>query len=384
MSNYTFSYWEKTSLLARADYLVIGAGLTGLQTALAIKKQAPTADIVVLERGPFSRGASTRNAGFSCFGSPTELLEDLESTPAETVWTTVASRYAGTQRLAENYGPLVDYQQQGGYEVFYDAAQYERVLSELPMLNEALEAITGQRDVWHPVATAAGIAADVKLLHNRLEGQLHPGLLVQHLERLCHQAGIRLLFGVEVLGVQETETSVDIQLSAGSFAASQVIFTTNAFTPALLPGLDIVPARNQVLITRPIPGLQLRGCFHRERGYVYFRNVGKDRLLIGGARHLAKAEENTEQFGENPYLIEALLADLRRSSVYKIEQSHIETSWSGIIAQGKEKSPILQRISPRQVVAARLAGMGVALSAEIGERAAALVVEQKQGMPCLY
>ncbi len=384
MSNFTFSYWEKTSLLARADYGILGAGLTGLQTALAIKKLAPTADIVVLERGPFSRGASTRNAGFSCFGSPTELLEDLESTPADSVWATVASRYAGTQRLAENYGSSVDYQQHGGYEVFYDAAHYERVLAELPMLNQALEAITGQPNVWHPVATAAGIAPNVKLLHNPLEGQLHPGLLVQHLERLCHQAGIRLLFGAEVLGVEEAEDKLAIQLAAGNFAVSQVIFTTNAFTPALLPHLDIVPARNQVLITRPIPGLQVRGCFHRERGYVYFRNVGKDRLLIGGARHLAKEEENTEQFGENRYLIQALLEDLRRSSVYKIEQSHIETSWSGIIAQGREKSPIVQRISPRQVVAARLAGMGVALSADIAERAAALVVGQRQGMPCLY
>lgn len=374
MADYTCSYWEQTSLLAAADYCVIGAGLTGLQTALAIKKQLPAATVLVIERGPFSQGASTRNAGFSCFGSPTELLEDLSSSSAAAVWDTVARRYEGTQRLAQQHGAAVDFQQLGGYEIFYDQAAYTAVLDQLPALNQELARITGQHNVWAAVDSAPGVAANTWLLYNRLEGQLHPGLLVQRLEQQCHAAGIRLLFGLKVEQVIEEAQGLQLRLPIGRLQVGQLVYSTNAFTPHLLPHLDIVPARNQVLLTHPIPNMQLRGCFHRERGYIYFRNVGNDRLLIGGARHLDKDRESTDQFGENTFLVNHLLADLRRGSAYPVAQVDIAYSWSGIIAQGSSKAPIVERISPRQVVAARLAGMGVALSAAIGEQAAVLAV----------
>ncbi len=379
MADFTCSYWEQTTLLAAVDYCVIGAGLTGLQTALAIKKQAPAAQVLVIERGPFSRGASTRNAGFSCFGSPTELLEDLASSPAVEVWDTVAKRYEGTRQLAREHGAAVDYQSLGGYEIFYDRAAYLAVLDQLPALNQELARITGQQAVWVAVADAPGVAPNTWLLYNRLEGQLHPGLLVQRLQEQCQAAGVRFLFGLQLEQVTEAAQHLHLRLQAGglrvgALQAGQLIYSTNAFTPHLLPQLDIVPARNQVLLTHPIPNMQLRGCFHRERGYIYFRNVGKDRLLIGGARHLDKDRESTDQFGENTFLIDQLLADLRRGSAYPVAQADIAYSWSGIIAQGSSKAPIVERISPRQVVAARLAGMGVALSAAIGERAAALSV----------
>lgn len=71
------SYWEQKSLIGNPDVAVIGAGITGLNAAIRLKQLDPALDVLVLERGALPEGASTRNAGFACFGSPSELLADL-------------------------------------------------------------------------------------------------------------------------------------------------------------------------------------------------------------------------------------------------------------------------------------------------------------------
>ena len=70
-----------------------------------------------------------------------------------------------------------------------------------------------------------------------------------------------------------------------SIFCNSLIVCTNAFTKQLIPELDVIPFRNQVLITKKIQDLKLKGCFHYNKGYVYFRNVG-NRILLGGFRNL--------------------------------------------------------------------------------------------------
>ena len=53
------SFWERESFLAY-DYLVVGAGITGLSTAATLLEQAPGTRVAVLERGLLPAGASTR------------------------------------------------------------------------------------------------------------------------------------------------------------------------------------------------------------------------------------------------------------------------------------------------------------------------------------
>ena len=59
------SIWEKESLLSY-DAIVVGAGITGLSTAASLKELSPQLNILVLEKGTFPAGASTRNAGCAC------------------------------------------------------------------------------------------------------------------------------------------------------------------------------------------------------------------------------------------------------------------------------------------------------------------------------
>ena len=69
-----WSYWEKSVFGGHRDVVIIGAGITGLNAALNLKIAKPKLKITVLEKGVIPSGASTKNAGFACFGSISEIL----------------------------------------------------------------------------------------------------------------------------------------------------------------------------------------------------------------------------------------------------------------------------------------------------------------------
>ena len=73
------SYWEIKSWLNNIDYTIVGSGIVGLNCALRLKEIFPKSKILILEKGSLPSGASTKNAGFACFGSITEIIDDLQN-----------------------------------------------------------------------------------------------------------------------------------------------------------------------------------------------------------------------------------------------------------------------------------------------------------------
>lgn len=98
-----FSYWEKQSLLS-FDVIIIGGGITGLSTAISLREKDARLKIAVLERGIIPAGASTRNAGFACIGSFTEILDDLENIPEARVLQLIKMRLDGLKLLRKRLG----------------------------------------------------------------------------------------------------------------------------------------------------------------------------------------------------------------------------------------------------------------------------------------
>ncbi|MGZ5264204.1 MAG: FAD-dependent oxidoreductase, partial [Kaistella sp.] len=117
--------------------------------------------------------------------------------------------------------------------------------------------------------------------------------------------------------------------------------------------------------------LQLKGTFHYDEGFYYFRNLG-NRILLGGARNLDFKTEETSVM-ETTDILQNHLEDFLKSVILPNQDFRIACRWSGIMAMGTEKSPVVQKISPRQIVAVRLSGMGVALAPKIGEMVAEMI-----------
>ncbi len=376
------SFWEKEAFLQKADVLIIGSGIVGLNAALELQRLDPALRIVLLERGVLPLGASTRNAGFACLGSPTELLDDLVNSPAAEVWQLVEERWLGLQRLRQRVGDEhLSYREHGGYEIFRaeEETTFETCVERLEDFNEQFQAITGERAVHEICDTAIpnmGFHNVKHLIRNRMEGQLHPGKMVARLQQLAQEAGVQLFKGVTVEELQEEEQGVLLRTSAAdwTFKARRVLVATNGFAQRLLPELDMQPARNQVLITQPLPKIPFRGCFHYDRGYFYFRNVG-NRILLGGGRNLAAAVEQTDTFGTTE-VIQQALRELLQTVIAPHQNVKIEQWWSGILGVGAQKRPIVKYVSERIAVAVRLGGMGVAIGSRVGEQAAKLLVEE--------
>lgn len=79
------SYWDIKSNFENIDFTIVGSGIVGLNCALRLKNRFPSAKILILEKGSLPQGASTKNAGFACFGSLSEILSDLKTHTKEQV-----------------------------------------------------------------------------------------------------------------------------------------------------------------------------------------------------------------------------------------------------------------------------------------------------------
>ncbi len=184
-----------------------------------------------------------------------------------------------------------------------------------------------------------------------------------------------MLNGINIESIHPESDAVVLPTTAGwELRVPSLVVAVNGFAKRLLPDLDVQPARNQVLVTKPIPGLSLRGAFHYDRGYYYFRNVGPDRILLGGGRHLDPKNELTDHFGTTSLIRENLL-QLLDEMIAPGLNAQPERWWSGILGIGEAKRPIVQKVHPRVTVAVRMGGMGVAIGTQVGEEAATLVLE---------
>lgn len=380
MMTVNLSFWEKEAFFKEVDVLIIGSGIVGLNAAIAIKEQKPGYKVVVIERGILPIGASTRNAGFACFGSMTELLDDLSTQTADQVWGLVEKRWRGLQRLRERLGDNhIQYRPWGGYELFRpeEKKSYEACQAYMEEFNVALRAITGLSTTFSnkdQEVKEFGFGGIQHLIHNQGEGQIHTGKMMAHLLALARDIGVEVYNGMEVSELEPSTKGVSIRLKNNwQLKADQVMIATNGFATQLLPKVAVKPARNQVLITKPIPGLKVKGTFHYDRGFFYFRNVN-DRLLLGGGRCLDVEGEETETFGFTP-LIQDRLQELLSTVILPNTAFEIDQWWSGIMGVGDQKNPVVERLGPHMSVAVRLGGMGVAIGAQIGEEAARVLLD---------
>ncbi|MEL7120610.1 MAG: FAD-dependent oxidoreductase [Bacteroidota bacterium] len=379
--NYQTSFWESDLFFKDIQYLIIGSGIVGLSAAITLKEMDPKARVLVLDRGMLPIGASTRNAGFACIGSASELLDDLSNGISEDeLWTLVEKRYKGLETLKKRVGlEKMDYQHLGGYEIFAEKqeAVFQSCMDQLDDFNKALKTITGYDqtlEVQDESTSKFGFHQVRHLIINKAEGQIHPGKMMAALLEIARQKGIVVLNGASVNQWIQKEDGVSITTNNGvSIQTEKMLLATNGFSNDLLSDQLVKPARNQVMITKPIPNLKIKGCFHYEEGYFYFRNVG-NRLLLGGGRHLAKKEETTTQFGTTTLIKNALL-DLTKEIILPNTHFEVEQWWSGILGVGSIKSPIVQPISNSIVTAVRLGGMGIAIGSLVGEEGARLLAE---------
>ena len=366
------SIWEVETYFSPRDIVIIGSGFVGLWTALEIIKKYPKRQILIVDQGIIPTGASTRNAGFACFGSLSELNADIQKIGIDTMLSIFEKRFKGIEKIKKHFpAKIIDYKNYGGYELF-SKNQYsnKQIKNDIDIVNKLLFPIIRYKNIFrldNSKIKEFQFRNIQNLIFNPYEGQLHSAKLLEALTQEAISKGIKILQNIHVKNIVEDFNYIILNCKEHiEIKTNQIIICTNAFTKKLLPNLDIIPTRGQVLLTEPIKDLKIKGTFHFDEGFYYFRNLN-NRILLGGARNVDFKGEQTQNFNTTEIIQKKLEDFLYNTLLPKSIKPKIEMRWSGIMAMGNEKTPIIKKMNDRILIAVRMNGMGVAIAPIIAE-----------------
>lgn len=367
------SFWEIKNWFSNVDYTIVGSGIVGLHCALNLQERFPNSKILLLEKGILPQGASTKNAGFACFGSLSEIIDDLKSHSEEEVLQLIQKRWSGLQLLRKRLGDdTIDFKPYGGYELFLkdDENSYQECLQKMPFINEILKPLF-KNDVFAKEVDRFDFKGIHEyLIFNPFEAQIDTGNMMQALLKEAISKNILILNQAEVSAFTDTPKGVEVVVNEYSFVTKKLLFATNGFASQLTDNA-VKPARAQVIITEPIENLDIKGTFHLDKGYYYFRNF-ENRILLGGGRNLDFEGETTTELHQTE-IIQNRLEQLLKEVILPHHEFTIAHRWSGIMGMGSSKNPIVSQLSENVYCGVRLGGMGVAIGSIIGQELAELL-----------
>ena len=291
----------------------------------------------------------------------------------EEVINLIQKRWEGLKLLRKRVGDdNLDFKPFGGYELFLKEheSDFLECINKLPFINEILQPLF-KADVYSKEMDRFGFNGIFEsVIFNPFEGQIDTGNMMQELLKQASANDILILNQQKVTAFNDNGTNAEVALGDFSFKTQKLLFATNGFASELTKG-EVKPARAQVLITHPIPNLHIKGTFHLDKGYYYFRNIG-DRILFGGGRNLDFQGEATDEFGETQ-IIQNHLEMLLKEVILPNQEFTIDHRWSGMMGLGASKNPIVKPLSNNVYCGVRLGGMGVAIGSLIGTELADLI-----------
>jgi glycine/D-amino acid oxidase-like deaminating enzyme len=276
----------------QCDLAIVGAGFTGLWSALLARQRNPGLDVVVLEARRAAGAASGRNGGFcdaslthgfangvSRFGGELDTLERLGVENLDAIESTV--RDHGIDCNFERTGML-------------DAATAPWQYAELVEMADAMRSHGYRVDVLDRDGIRSEVASPTYegglWIHDRT-AIVNPAKLAWGLRRACLDAGVRLHEDTAVVRVGAETERIRVTTAQGSVSARRVALATNADRP-LLARLRpfILPVYDYVLVTEPLSAAQLGsiGWAHRQgigdsgNQFHYYRLTADSRILWGG------------------------------------------------------------------------------------------------------
>ena len=275
-----------------ADLCVVGAGYTGLWTALIAKERDPGRQVVVVEQYETGAGASGRNGGFCSaslthgfnngmnrFAAEMALIEEMGRQNLDEIEATI-----------ERYGIECDFERTGELRVAVEAWQLEDMIEEARLRNEfgdhveVLSREEVQARIHSPIYHGAIYDPDGTAM-------VDPARLVWGLERACLSLGVVIYENSKVLRLEDVEGGVRVHTPYGAVTASRVALATNVF-PSLVKSARkyVVPVFDYQLVTEPLTAAQLEAIGWRGREGVsdagnqfhYYRLTKDNCILWGG------------------------------------------------------------------------------------------------------
>jgi glycine/D-amino acid oxidase-like deaminating enzyme len=365
-----------------ADVCIVGAGFTGLWTALSVLEREPDARVVVVEREFAGFGASGRNGGWASAllpVGPAELARRHGAEAARAMSLAMLDTVTELGRATAALGIDCDFTRRGTYSLIRSALADRAATAEQ---REAVEA-------GLPVPSRVQDPALGEALLTEACASLHPGKLVRGLARAAEDRGATLFERTRVTGVEPGRVTT----TEGTVIADRVVVATEAWGSELAAvGRRILPLYSLVLATEPLPeavwariGLP-RGATVTDfrHNLVYGQRTADDRLVFGGrgARyHFGSAIRPgyDRSVRVHRHLERAVAALFPAASGVRFTHR-----WGGPLGVPRDWHPFVSPVAGgRVVVAGGYVGDGVAAANLAGRTVADLVTDRRTALTAL-
>ena len=210
-----------------ADWVVVGAGVTGLAAARRLGELAPDARVLLLDEYRVGYGASGRNSGF-IIDTP-HLSEHLSEEDNGRVSRLIVAGLADLEGHVRAHGIDCEWSPRGHLTAVVESRREKRLQATARMLDAA-----GEDYEWHDRAAVAGVTG-TDHYHGAV---LTPRTVLVNPAALCRGLGdtlpgnVELCEHVRVLRV-EPGSPVRVECAEASIRARNVLLTTNAFIARL-------------------------------------------------------------------------------------------------------------------------------------------------------
>ncbi len=278
---------------ARADIAIIGAGLTGLWTALHVKDANPSLDVAIVEQGRCGFGASGRNAGML-----SDTIDHTHGLAIEHFGHEEARRLALLGR--ENVRQMLGWLERHGI----DCDLERNGTLHVALQDSHIESLAGEADAARVLGIddlkmLDGASARAELrsesivgaLFNPAGAVLDPVKLVEGLREAALARGVRIFEQSAVTKLDAVSSGVELQTQHGRLRADKLILAMSAYTHHLLPRvlLHFVPLYDYVLVSERLTERQRAAIgWKRRQGvndartfFKYYRLTRDERILWG-------------------------------------------------------------------------------------------------------
>ena len=365
---------------ATTDTVVIGAGFTGLSTALNLRKAG--VDVTVVEAAEPGWGASGRNNGQVIPTLSRPDPDDIEARHGE-----AGARFVALLRdcaatlfdMVREYGIDAEAEQTGWVQPVHTpgrikiserrVAQWSKRGAPVELLDRAhVRSMLGS-DAWH-----GGF-------WNRTGGHVNPLALARGLAHAAIAAGARIHGQTPALGYSRQGDRWVVRTPSGEVRARALVLATNAYTgefsARLAPRIarELVPIRSWQMATQVlpddvrasiIPGRQAMSDTH---GDLYFARLdARNRLITGGA--ILAPFDRRER-------LKRMIAERLSRLWPQIGEVRFDHVWNGYVGMTDDFMPRFHRLGPDAFAWAGCNGRAVGLAVALGAEFAKAV----QGVP---
>jgi glycine/D-amino acid oxidase-like deaminating enzyme len=344
-----------------ADWVVVGAGFTGVAAARRLAELAPDSRIVLIEAQRAGIGASGRNAGF-IIDAPHNADASADQVEANRRVLRL-NRFAidWLQDLVETHQIRCDWQVRGQYRV---AVTPRGVRGTEPIM-----ALSRSLDLPHEVLHRAQIAERLGTTHYA-SAVYQPGTVLMNPAALIRGLAYSLPASVDVYE-ESPVTSIEygpphrLTTPAGEIATPKLILATNGFTDGWgFLERHLIRLVTYASITKPLSDKQLATMGRDENwGVTCAIRMGSTVRRTADNRIMMR---NCFRYGGDTGMSDGELAQARRSHIASIKvrfpqlgEPQIEHTWGGFICLSRNSAPYWGELAPGVLASVCCNGVGV-------------------------